>query len=133
MDAGEKFEVTRFNFNRSAWSVEDPMIRSAWLESVKTEKKIEYTSNTGVVVGFVNSDSFEVFMGEDVKYNSSHIVYFDKEGRILKKPHGVKGGGFIMFNVPEGLRTTVVMTDEGEITTKLSVVEPGTTASFVLD
>lgn len=132
-DAGEKFEVTRFNFNRSDWSLEVPMIRTSWLEAVKIEKKITYTSDTGTVVGFVNSDGFEVFMGEDVKYESSQIIYFDQQGRILKKPHGIKGGGFIMFNVPQGLRTTVVMSDKGEISTKLLVVEPGTTAGFVLN
>jgi len=87
-----------------------PMIRSDWLESIRSARRINQDVHVGTIVGFVPGDSpFQVFLGERKQTSASErIIYFDARGRLLNSNIGVPGGGYVIFNVKEGFTTVAV-------------------------
>jgi hypothetical protein len=101
-----------------------PMIRQNWLESKKTENRIETQNQTGVVIGFVPEDDYEVFLPQDENFSADNVVYFDTLGRSVDKP--VPGGGFILFNVPTQTQTiSVVSKTSGLMNAQVVPVDAG--------
>ncbi len=106
-----------------------PLVRESWLTDIKTQAQISETPNTGVVVGFAVEGDYEA-MVSDVE-GQEQVVYFDSQGKLVYNRHGVEGGGFIIFNVPEGLRSVVLMS-KNRITSRLVAVDRGLLGTLLI-
>lgn len=82
-----------------------PLIQESWLVAVKNFKKIPDVLNTGTIVGFTTELLYDAYLTTDT-YDKSNIAYFDTQGQVVSAP--VKGGGFILFNVPTGIREVIL-------------------------
>lgn len=82
-----------------------PLIRQSWLNEVMLERKINLKPETGVIVGFSQTTDYEVYLGHQGNDLAEQIVYFDLHGNVISK--GEAGGGFIMFNVPQGVQSII--------------------------
>lgn len=93
-------------YEDSMESLHVPLVRTDWLQSLMAYRKVNMAPGTGVVVGFVQRTSFEVYLGHEPHFPKDQIVYFDPQGQVV--PSGVPGGGFVIFNVPTGVQSVVV-------------------------
>ena len=82
-----------------------PMIQEAWLKQIQTQRMINDAPETSTFVGFVPEFNFEVYLVHE-GYSRDQVVYFDMQGKISPIP--IKGGGFILFNVPLTAHEVVV-------------------------
>lgn len=82
-----------------------PQIREDWLKQIQTQRLINDTTETSTFVGFVPDLDYQVYLVYD-GYNKDQVVYFDPQGRISPVP--VKGGGFILYNVPQDAHEIIV-------------------------
>lgn len=82
-----------------------PLIQESWLAGVKNFKQIPDVANTGTIIGFTTELLYDAYLTTDT-YDKSNIAYFDTQGQVVSSP--VKGGGFILFNVPTGAREVVL-------------------------
>ncbi len=105
--SGSEYEESIHNYIDDTDHVHVPMIRKQWLDSLRSEVKIDDATYVGRVVGFVQDEDYDVYLAGDEDYLAHNIVYFDAAGRV--SPKGVAGGGFVMFNVPDGAATVVVI------------------------
>lgn len=104
-------------------SIHVPLVRKDWLSSLAAVKKISYQPDTGVVMGFVPSTEYEVYLGHDSQFPTDNIVYFNAAGEVV--PTGVPGGGFVIFNVPPGTHSVVVAHAESDLLqTQVLPVDP---------
>lgn len=76
-----------------------PQIPAQWLSSIISEMRITEFPNTGQVVGFVPDQNFELLLPQEEDLAS--VVYFDSQGQVLNARSGVKGGGFVVFNLKQ--------------------------------
>jgi hypothetical protein len=86
-------------------SVPLPLIRQAWLTALMSNQRINLKSDTGVIVGFSQNAEYEVYLGHEHDFSTNQIVYFDTHGNVTSK--GEPGGGFVIFNVPQGVQSVV--------------------------
>ncbi len=86
-----------------------PLLQWSWLSNIKSYLKIEDRPNTGVIVGFVPDENFEVYLAAVDNLDARYIVYFDMQGRILQNQKGIAGGGFIIYNTPVDTHEVVVL------------------------
>ncbi|WP_413583071.1 hypothetical protein [Bdellovibrio sp. HCB288] len=98
----------RYLYNDNDEFVHIPLVRWDWLRSIKNHLKISDTPSSGLIVGFVPDEDFEVFLAGYDNFNPQDIVYFDMQGRILQNRKGVAGGGFVIYNAPEDTHEVVV-------------------------
>ena len=109
VDAGQNYEAARMIVDRDRKSIYLPMIQTSWLEQLRGSRKVSNEIHTGTVVGFIQGNApFEVQMDEKSVGKSSKLYYFDRRGEILSQSFGEPGGGFIIFNLPEGSRSLLV-------------------------
>lgn len=102
-----------------------PLVRTDWLMSVRGFLKFSDQPGTGILVGFVPSTSFEVHLTHLPDLDPAQIVYFDSQGQVV--PSGVAGGGFIVFNVPEGSHSVLVIPQDSAVAqSKVIPVDSGT-------
>ncbi len=119
----------RYLYNDSDISVNVPMIKWDWLVRIKEYLKIQELPSVGAVVGFVPAEDFEVYLAGYDNFPASNIVYFDAEGKILSSGKGIKGGGFIIYNVPEDTHEVVVYgADSHKINSRVVPVDRGSLA-----
>lgn len=118
LDAGQDFEKLRLETLRDSKHLDFPMIRKDWLHGLATSKRITLDPNRGTVVGFLNSPA--------TAYSDSEadLVYFDKTGRVLGNSEQAQAAGFVLFNVPPGVRSVAVVGDEAKYTLRTLVAEP---------
>jgi hypothetical protein len=114
---------TLYNDQNSSLPV--PMVKEVWVESLRKLRKINTFANTGVIIGFVGTGEYEIYLPQDENYAAENVVYFDSVGNLVASP--VPGGGFIMFNVNAGVQA-VTMVDKSThlINTQLVPMDPGT-------
>lgn len=94
-------------YNDADEFVHVPLINKAWIDSIRAAQKINYSPNTSTVIGFVESDGYEVYLPHSRKYSEQDRIFFDAQGQLTE--YGVPGGGFILFNVPAGVQSIVVL------------------------
>ncbi|WP_413559249.1 hypothetical protein [Bdellovibrio sp. HCB209] len=105
---GTDYIAARYIYNDNDEFVHVPLVRWEWLRAIKTFLKINEGPSTGLIVGFVPDEDFEVFLAGYDNFNPQDIVYFDMQGRILQNHKGAAGGGFIIYNVPDDTHEVVV-------------------------
>ncbi len=109
IDAGQNYEISRMIVDRDRKSIYLPMIQTSWLEQMRGTQKVSNEIRAGTVIGFIQGNApFEVQMDENSVGRSSKLYYFNRQGEITKQNFGEPGGGFIIFNLPEGSRSLMV-------------------------
>ncbi|WP_413585892.1 hypothetical protein [Bdellovibrio sp. HCB274] len=106
---GADYIPARYLYNDNDEFIHIPLVRWDWLRAIKALLKISDTPSSGLVVGFVPDEDFEVFLAGYDNFNPQDIVYFDMQGRVLQNRKGAAGGGFIIYNAPQDTHEVVVM------------------------
>ncbi|WP_291515921.1 hypothetical protein [Bdellovibrio sp. ArHS] len=106
---GADYVSARYIYNDTDEFIHAPLVHWSWLTSIKSFLRLDDMPSTGVVVGFVPDEDFEVYLAAHDDFAARQIVYFDMQGRILQNRKGIAGGGFILFNVPEDTHEVVVL------------------------
>lgn len=106
---GTDYVSARYVYNDTDDFIHAPVVHWSWINAIKSYLKIDDMPSTGVVVGFVPDENFEVYLAAYDNFNPRQIVYFDMQGRILQDGKGMAGGGFILYNVPEDIHEVVVL------------------------
>jgi hypothetical protein len=89
-----------------------PLIQTDWLRALRGQARIDDQVDSGTIIGFVPNNDYDAFLAGVENYPAHNVVYFDSHGDISRSG-GVAGGGFILFNVPNGARNVVVIPKDG--------------------
>ena len=102
-----------------------PLIRKDWLWSLRSNQKVADRPETGVIVGFVPNDDYEIDLPHAPDFDRSQIVFFDSQG--MPAHTGVAGGGFVVFNAPPGSHSVVLLPKKSNVLhTRVTPVDAGT-------
>lgn len=82
-----------------------PQIKESFLDYVTSQVQLNRIPETSIIIGFTANNNFDVHIADD-SYNKNDLVFFDRYGRISQ--HQEKGGGFIFFNVSEGIQEIIL-------------------------
>lgn len=108
-EIGSGYAQTRIAMSSGRRIAYFPMIQESWLEGMRGVSRVNFESGTGVVVGFIQGASpYRVALEESSTLSSSKIIYFNNRGEPSENDFGEPGGGFVVFNVPEGFRTITI-------------------------
>ncbi|MEK7358623.1 MAG: hypothetical protein AAB250_19410, partial [Bdellovibrionota bacterium] len=108
-DAGRTYERVRLMIPRDRRTIDFPMVQSVWLDTIRGNVRLDRTPNTGTIVGFIQgAPAYRVSLDEESLAQGTRIVYFDSRGIVTRNDFGENGGGFIVFNIPNGFRTVFV-------------------------
>jgi hypothetical protein len=88
-------------------SLQAPLVRSDWIQSLKQARRIDDEPDTSMIVGFVQDENYDVYLPHIDNFPPKNIVYFDSQGQIIEQ--GVAGGGFVLFNVIPGTHSVVTV------------------------
>lgn len=107
-EAGPEYETSRMTLAGQPHLVQIPMVKREWLGRLQQQSEISSLPGRGIVIGFVDDSDFEAEITGVGPRELSQIVYFDRNGNLLKTRHGVAGGGFAVFNAPSGLQSVYI-------------------------
>ena len=82
-----------------------PVVSRDWMSYIFSSGKLNLYPATNIVIGFVVDEDFEVELANQ-EHLKNNIVYFDYSGKVVD--HGTQGGGFILYNLPEGIYEPLV-------------------------
>jgi|GEM_PF-5751133 len=127
---GEDFVPAQFLYSDDQGTLNLPQVRRAWLQNLATQRAIAADPESGIIVGFVNSevaDTYEVYLSHETHYSEGWRVYFDSSGQVT--PTLTAGGGYVFFNVPANVQSVVVVPQKTEIIhTQVVPVDAGSTS-----
>lgn len=131
VDAGQEYELMRLTLNRNRNTIYAPVVSQAWFEELRKQAGLDVIAYTGSIMGFIQSDRpYKAAFGEKVS-ETTKIVYFNSRGEMIKGDAGVPGGGFVVFNAPEGLLTvSVLLLNSEKILTQTAFVDRGVVSVF---
>jgi len=125
--AGTEYLAARYLYNDKDSFVHIPLVQWSWLSAIKNYLRINDSPNSGIVVGFVPNEDFEVHLAGYDSFDAQHVVYFDMQGRILQNKKGLSGGGFILYNVPPDIHEVVLIGKSSQkISSRVLPVDPNT-------
>lgn len=111
VDGGREYARTRVSVPRERRFAFAPMIEQDWIEELRNHRRISKTAGSGTAVGFVDaSGGYQVHVRPEQAARAATVVYFDPKGNALRSSVGVSGGGYVIFNLPEGFTTISVAT-----------------------
>ncbi len=124
-DAGSLYRQVRIAISRDRGIIYLPMITNAWIDGMRGRFRVNTELGSGAVVGFVQGASpYKVALEERSLLPSSRVIYFNSRGEPHDTDFGQPGGGFVIFNVPEGFRTiTVQASGSSKIHSSVALVE----------
>lgn len=106
---GVGYEHVRVAMSRDRRTIFMPMIRTEWLEAKRGALRLNAVPGTGTMVGFVQgSSAYRVTLDQKSAASSAKVIYFNASGETLESEFGEPGGGFIIFDAPEGFRTVMI-------------------------
>jgi hypothetical protein len=117
-DSGEPYTVLRVSVRAGQNEVHLPHLRADWLNKLRPS----YGGSAGAktaTVGFIEGDDFEVVLGSGDLIPEKNLVYFDSTGEPLtsksrESARGRAGGGFVIFDLPQGLHTVTIFPDKSK-------------------
>ena len=122
LDSGQNYEKTRISLDRDRRTIFVPMVQTQWLEEIRNALKVNKELNTGTVVGFVQGSApYKISLEQASIGANSKMIYFSSRGQQTGLDYGEPGGGFIIYNLPEGFRTITVQ-PSGSVKTYASVI-----------
>ncbi len=108
-DAGPGYERIRILANKSQHNLDFPMIQSVWLDSIRGALRFNQAPGAGTIVGLIRgADTYRVSLEEESIAPTTKIVYFDQKGQVSRLGYGMRGGGFVILNMPSGFRTVLI-------------------------
>ena len=108
-DAGPSYDRVRVMVSKSQKKIDFPMVQSVWLDRVRGAVRANTDPTSGTVVGLIRgTEAYQVTLEEDSVGANTKIVYFDSRGEVTDAKFGVRGGGFIILNMPSGFRTVMI-------------------------
>jgi hypothetical protein len=107
-DAGGEFETTRVTVTGTPHVIHVPLVQRQWLYQISQDKRINQSPDRGVIVGLIDDPGYEVELTGFASGETMQIVYVDAAGKPVDSRVGVAGGGFVIFNAPQGLQTLYV-------------------------
>ncbi|MCB0357321.1 MAG: carboxypeptidase regulatory-like domain-containing protein, partial [Bdellovibrionales bacterium] len=130
VDPGEDYYLSKTQFNRNVRSLHIPVVSQKWLNEILSQQEIEYDASQGAIVGYIDGDNFDIMLsgdeGEEVK-----VIYFDQKGQVTNKASGSKGGGFIIVNLSEGIKSLAILPEnKNSILMKTLTLEQGYINTF---
>jgi hypothetical protein len=113
---------------RTSKTLDIPVLNAPWWERIQRERKIQISD--GVIIGFIDTEApFEVFL-EETKANT-RILYFNHSGQIIPAGDASQlANGFIVYGAGEGLKTLILQSEAGWITTEMAYLD-GETVSLM--
>lgn len=109
VDSGSEYVAARFSVPRDRKAMVAPMVTQAWLDRLAARVRAASLPKTGIAIGFVQGDRpYRARLGSVDGKDQGEVVYFDSSGGATDENFGRPGGGFVIFNAPEGLRTVAV-------------------------
>lgn len=111
--ASEEYLITQQPYEDQTDYLHVPLISKTWLYQLRNERRVNINPNAGLIVGFVSSGEFEVYLGHDSDFSRDNVIYFNPQGQI--ESSGVAGGGFILVNVPTGVQSVVVASKSSQV------------------
>ncbi len=134
VDAGREYLVSKTQFSRNSRALRVPMVPEKWFYESLIKKGQSQFTELGTVVGFIDGDEYDVIItggDKESEADELEIIYFNSSGEIVEAEHGVKGGGFIIPNLPEGLvGISVVPHNKKKVLLKSVVSERGFVTTF---
>ncbi|MCB9027353.1 MAG: carboxypeptidase regulatory-like domain-containing protein [Bdellovibrionaceae bacterium] len=131
VDAGSDYLLSKVQVPRNIRALRVPVISKKWMGQLMTETGIGMEYSSGMTIGYVNGDDFDVLLSEKLDPDEIKIIYFDEKGQLSDKGHGTKGGGFIISQLPEGLMSLAIIPhNKKTIIMKTLTVEAGYANSF---
>lgn len=114
VEGGDYYRVTRILLNGHETEISAPLFSEEWAQGFGSH----------LVVGQMEGDDFQVFVGTDGLGTEVQVHYIDNNGRKTDKQFGEAGGGFVLSGLPEGLHTiTIVSAKSKKIVTQLVYVD----------
>ncbi|MBL7544562.1 MAG: hypothetical protein JNL11_12165 [Bdellovibrionaceae bacterium] len=101
----EKYIPAHYTYVDKSDYIYVPLVSRQWMSQVFTGLKLNVYPNSNMVIGFVIDEDFEIEL-PGIDRIQNHLLYFDYSGRIT--PRGTQGGGFILYNLPEGVYEPLV-------------------------
>ncbi len=101
----EKYLPAHYTYIEKSDYIYVPVVSRDWMNYVFSSGKLNLYPATNIVIGFVVDEDFEVELANQVSLKNN-IVYFDYTGKVVD--HGTQGGGFILYNLPEGIYEPLV-------------------------
>lgn len=108
-----RYLKTTMNYEDSQDYMHVPLIQASWVQTLLSQQKLNIAPDRGMIVGFVDVDNYEIYLGYDNHFPRENIVYFDARGIVSNK--AVRGGGFLIVNVPLGPQSIVLAEGETEM------------------
>jgi hypothetical protein len=106
VDAGEDYELARFQLPRSQHRLHLPMVRRDWLETLAARRGVSVDPAQARMLGFVADGDFVIELRQDGAFAKAELIYFDGNGHATVS--GVSGGGFVVLNATPGSLDLVV-------------------------
>jgi len=104
------------NLDKNQKNLVIPHVPYSWFDSLKLNRR----PDTGVVIGFISGNNYDVFMDVNGQAHND-IIFFSPYGEVVSSP--VEGGGFVIYNLSPGLRTvSLIPRGSDKITNVLAVV-----------
>jgi hypothetical protein len=101
----EKYIPAHYTYIEKSDYIYVPLISREWIAYVFSSLKLSAYPSANMIVGFVIDEDFEVDI-PGLSHPKNHILYFDYSGKITSR--GSQGGGFIVYNLPEGIYEPLV-------------------------
>lgn len=119
---------SHFEYKEARGFIHLPRIKRNWLNQLVYSEKKNILPQTGMIVGFVQEDNFEVFLPSQIDQNRNpdqyEIIYFDSQGNKSEK--GLAGGGFVILNVFEKTHEVMVQFQSSEVViNKITPIQAG--------
>lgn len=90
-----------------------PLIQDAFLDQIRIQKQIPTLADSSTFIGFAPAGQFDLHLAVE-NFDKKQIVYFDAQGAVTAEPQ--KGGGFIIYNLPEGLQEIILQDQKSDMT-----------------
>lgn len=108
-DAGQSYDRVRVIATKHDRRIDFPMIQTVWLDGIRGALRVNQQPMAGTIVGLIRgADTYQVSLEDESIAPTTRVVYFDAHGDITREPYGVRGGGFVILNMPPGFRTVLV-------------------------
>lgn len=108
---------SHFEYKEARGFIHLPRIKRSWLNELIYSGKKNILPQTGMIIGFVQEDNFEVFLPSQIDQNQNpdqyEVIYFDSLGNKIDK--GLAGGGFIILNAFEKTHEVMVQFKSSEV------------------
>ncbi|MFN3453729.1 MAG: hypothetical protein ACK41T_02140, partial [Pseudobdellovibrio sp.] len=82
-----------------------PQIKESFVDYVREQLQLNIQPETSILIGFTPQNELDVHIADE-NFNRNNLIFFDGLGNLSSRQ--VPGGGFIIFNISEGLQEVIL-------------------------